>query len=102
MIKLSLTSRVLKVGGIAVASVAAFLLCLVGLFYLCLSQSANSLTQYGLSVLNDNFTGQVELERVQFSRKSLILEGVSLKLDDGEPLANLEKAEPLSKLTDPS
>lgn len=93
MIKLSLTSRVLKVGGIAVASVAAFLLCLVGLFYLCLSQSANSLTQYGLSVLNDNFTGQVELERAQFSRKSLILEGVSLKLDDGEPLANLEKAE---------
>ncbi|HBM97722.1 TPA: hypothetical protein DD394_09700, partial [bacterium UBP9_UBA11836] len=83
----------LKVGGIAVASLAAFLLCLAGLLYLCLSQSADSLAQYGLSVLNNNFTGQVQLERAQFSRKSLVLEGVSLKLDDGEPLANLEKAE---------
>lgn len=93
MTKLSLTSRVLKVGGAVAAALAAFLLCLVVFFYLCLSQSANSLAQYGLDILNDSFTGQVKLERAEFSRKSLVLEGLSLKSDDGEPLADLERAE---------
>ncbi len=93
MTKLSLTSRVLKVGGMAAAVLAAFLLCLTGVLYLCLSQSADSLTGYGLDILNDNFTGQVKLKRAEFSRKSLVLEGVSLELDSGEPLAKLERAE---------
>lgn len=93
MTKLSLTSRVLKVGGVVAATLVAFLLCLTVFFYLCLSQSANSLAQYGLDILNDSFTGQVKLERAEFSRKSLVLEGISLKSDDGEPLADLERAE---------
>ena len=93
MSKLSLISRVLKVGGLAAAVLAVLGLCLTGFLYLYLSQAADSLAHHGLDILNNSFTGQVKLERAEFSRKSLVLEGVSLKLDGGEPLANLERAE---------
>lgn len=93
MKKFSLTSRVFKVGGIAAAALACLLFVLAFVLYFWLSQSANQLTQYGLSFLNDTFTGRVKVKHTEFNRKSLVLEGVFLELDSGEPLLSLERAE---------
>ncbi|MGM9991505.1 MAG: translocation/assembly module TamB domain-containing protein [Candidatus Bruticola sp.] len=88
-----LANRALKIGLMIAAALIGLPSVLLFVFYVFLCFNANSLAQYALEAANENFTGQIKIKNVSFSRQTLLAEDVSLALDSGENLASLDKLE---------